>query len=182
MVIPGRYAWTLSKLLSQSFGDLSTLTCNALTRNAQWRLIKETQHFFLFKACLPQSLHSHSADLWCPCPSFYLWDRCANTPFLQISKCFNGSGVVGPWIPIEEFEDYLQQEFQFKLDGEIRQRGTGDMMRLAPEQAIEYVDSFFPLQDGDVVFTGTPAGVGEVKTDQVGQLVWGDRLKYEVKF
>lgn len=83
---------------------------------------------------------------------------------------------------MEEFENYLEQEFEFKLDGEVRQKGTGNMMRMAPEQAIEYIDGFFPLQDGDVVFTGTPAGVGHVKPGQTGELIWGDRLKYEVKF
>ena len=90
--------------------------------------------------------------------------------------------MVGPWIPVEEFEDYLEHEFQFVLDGEVKQRGKGKEMRMAPEQAIEYVDAFFPLQDGDVVFTGTPAGVGEVKTGQTGELIWGDRLRYAVKF
>ena len=101
---------------------------------------------------------------------------------LQISKCFNGSAVVGPWIDVEGFENYLDEEFQFVLDGEVKQKGKGKEMRLAPEQAIEYIDGFFPVQEGDVVFTGTPAGVGVVKPGQIGQLIWGDRLKYEVKF
>lgn len=99
-----------------------------------------------------------------------------------MAKCFPGSAIIGPWIPVEKFEDYLEKEFTFGLDGEIRQSGRGRDMRLSPEEAIQYVEEYFPLSEGDIVFTGTPAGVGEVKPGQVGELSWGDRLNYKVQF
>lgn len=101
---------------------------------------------------------------------------------LQISKCFPGSAIFGPWIPVEQLPDYLEREFTFSLDGQLKQKGKGSEMRLAPEDAISYIEEYFPLTDGDIVMTGTPAGVGEIQPGQVGELHWADKLKYEIQF
>ena len=55
-------------------------------------------------------------------------------------------------------------------------------MRLAPEEAISYIEEYFPLTEGDIVMTGTPAGVGEIHPGQLGELNWDDKLKFEVQF
>ncbi len=72
----------------------------------------------------------------------------------EISKAFRGAAIIGPWIPLAEFPNYLDEEFVFKLDGEIVQRGVGTDMTMGPKEALEYMDQHFPLCAQDVVFTG----------------------------
>ena len=83
---------------------------------------------------------------------------------------------------MEAFDDYLHQKFSFSLDGSLKQHGKGTEMRMSPQEAISYVEEYFPLCKGDIVFTGTPAGVGEIKPGQLGELVWADKLTYQVQF
>ena len=101
---------------------------------------------------------------------------------LQMAKCFPGSAVIAPWIPIEEFEDYLEHDFEFWLGEKLRQTGKGTEMRMTPEEAINYIETYFPLSEGDVVMTGTPKGVGEIQPGEIGELKWGDKLHCQVQF
>ena len=55
-------------------------------------------------------------------------------------------------------------------------------MRLQPEDSIAYIEEYFPLAEGDIIFTGTPAGVGAIGAGALGSVKWGDRLAYEVQF
>lgn len=100
----------------------------------------------------------------------------------ELSKVFPASAILGPWIPIREFNDYLATPFSFTVDGQLRQQATGAEMRLSPGQCIEYAARHFPLLPGDAVFTGTPAGVGPIACGQSGQLRWGQRLRYSVRW
>jgi 2-keto-4-pentenoate hydratase/2-oxohepta-3-ene-1,7-dioic acid hydratase in catechol pathway len=100
----------------------------------------------------------------------------------EISKVFRGSAILGPWIRLHDFPNYLGEEFTFSLDGKVCQRGRGSQMRLSPEKCISYANQHFPLCDGDVVFTGTPAGVGPVVPGQLAEVKWGKYLSYQVKF
>ena len=72
----------------------------------------------------------------------------------EISKAFRGSAIIGPWIPIADFPEYLEEEFVFKLDGKPVQRGLGTQMTMCPDDALAYMDEHFPLCKDDVVFTG----------------------------
>jgi 2-keto-4-pentenoate hydratase/2-oxohepta-3-ene-1,7-dioic acid hydratase in catechol pathway len=105
-----------------------------------------------------------------------------HTSWLQIGKCFPGSAIIGPWIAIEGFKDYLQVPFELFMDKSLKQRACGSEMRLQPEEAIQYIETFFPLVEGDVIFTGTPSGVGEIEPGQLGCLKWGEKLEYQVQF
>ena len=100
----------------------------------------------------------------------------------EAAKVFPGSALLGPFIPIQEFSGYLTQPFQFLLDGKIVQEGMGHEMRFSPEYCIQYVKSLFPICDGDVLFTGTPAGVGPLVAGQKGILRWGNQLDTQVSF
>jgi len=95
------------------------------------------------------------------------------------SKVFRDSAVVGPWVPVTDFPKYLETEFTFSLDGQVRQRGKGTQMTFLPEQILSFVDELFPLMAGDLIYTGTPVGVGPIVVGQVGKLVWGP-ITYEV--
>lgn len=87
-------------------------------------------------------------------------------------KVFKDSAIIGPWITIDDFPQYLYNEFTLLIDNEVRQQGYGRDMTLKPEELISYISQFFPLCKGDLIFTGTPAGVGAVLSGQVATLQW----------
>ena len=98
-----------------------------------------------------------------------------------ISKVFPDSAIVGPWVGLPSFRDYLSVPFTFSLDETLRQKGIGTEMSLSPGEAISHVSQFFPLCPGDLIFTGTPKGVGQVKCGETGTLRWG-LLSYRVRW
>ena len=100
----------------------------------------------------------------------------------EISKVFRDSAIIGPWVLLKDFPNYLDEVFTFSLDGVLRQEGRGSDMRMQPQKCIEAAKEYFPLCPGDLLFTGTPEGVGPVTGKQVGELRWGDRLCYSVGF
>lgn len=95
------------------------------------------------------------------------------------SKVFPDAAVIGPWQRVSEFPDYLREKFSFALDGTLRQEGFGTSMCLSPAECVAYISEFFPLTPGDLIFTGTPAGVGPVQAGQKGLLAWGP-IRYAV--
>jgi 2-keto-4-pentenoate hydratase/2-oxohepta-3-ene-1,7-dioic acid hydratase in catechol pathway len=100
----------------------------------------------------------------------------------EISKAFPNSAVIGPWLDAAKFSNYLETPFSLTLDGKKAQSALGSQMRLSPAECLAYASEHFALKKGDLLFTGTPAGVGPVKSGQVGVLEWGSQLKYSVKF
>ncbi|MFL5814775.1 MAG: fumarylacetoacetate hydrolase family protein [Bdellovibrionia bacterium] len=98
----------------------------------------------------------------------------------EISKVFAGSAVIGPWISLSSFENYLDHEFSFSVDGQVRQKGKGREMRVLPADCLKAASESFPICDGDLLFTGTPAGVGPVLPGQISELKWEDRLSFQV--
>ena len=99
----------------------------------------------------------------------------------EVSKVFLDSAVTGPWKSVGEFPRYLDEKFSFHLDGELRQEGIGAKMQVSPAACVVHASQWFPLCAGDIVFTGSPAGVGPVAAGQVGELKWGE-LAYSVKW
>ena len=84
----------------------------------------------------------------------------------ELCKGFDSSAVVGNWIEKEALEKELQDlNFRLDINGKTVQQGyTGDMI-FSVAAIIEYVSSFCTLKTGDLIFTGTPAGVGAVAID-----------------
>ena len=79
-----------------------------------------------------------------------------------LAKVFPDAAVIGPWIKIEDLSNYLNEEFSFTLDNELKQKSSGKVMRFLPSELLSYASQHFPLCAGDILFTGTPAGVGSV--------------------
>jgi 2-keto-4-pentenoate hydratase/2-oxohepta-3-ene-1,7-dioic acid hydratase in catechol pathway len=100
----------------------------------------------------------------------------------ELSKTFLDSAVIGPWVQLKDFSRYLDEQFTMSVDGVPRQQATGKEMRLKPEECIRYASEHFPLRAGDLIFTGTPAGVGPVRAGQMAELDWGDRIRYSAKW
>jgi 2-keto-4-pentenoate hydratase/2-oxohepta-3-ene-1,7-dioic acid hydratase in catechol pathway len=91
----------------------------------------------------------------------------------EVSKAFLDSAAVGPWMDVGDFSDWLDRPFRFLLDGKLRQSASAGSMTLTPAQCVAYISEHFSLLPGDLIFTGTPAGVGPVTAGQVGELEWG---------
>lgn len=82
------------------------------------------------------------------------------------AKAFDGSAVIGEFYPKEEFDlDHLQ--FQLFKNNDIVQDGNTSAMLWKIDELIAYVSQYFTLKKGDVIFTGTPAGVGKVLENDV---------------
>lgn len=95
------------------------------------------------------------------------------------SKVFPDSAIVGPWVRLSEFPNYLEESFTFLLNDEVRQQDVGKNMRMNPTELVSFISEFFPLVPGDLIYTGTPAGVSHVEAGQKGVLKFGD-IHYSV--
>jgi acylpyruvate hydrolase len=95
----------------------------------------------------------------------------------EIAKAFDGSAAVGAFIPIEEDLNVQQLNFELKINGETRQLGHTSDMLFSIDQLIAYTSQFFTLNIGDLIFTGTPSGVGSLSvTDQLDGYLQGQRV------
>ncbi|WP_299334246.1 fumarylacetoacetate hydrolase family protein [uncultured Psychroserpens sp.] len=78
------------------------------------------------------------------------------------AKAFDGAAVIGQWLPKTDFEDVNNINFSLYKNDEIVQDGNTSLMLWKIDEIIEYVSKYFTLKIGDVIFTGTPSGVGKV--------------------
>lgn len=86
-----------------------------------------------------------------------------------ISKGFDGSAAIGDWIPKEKFLDVQRMLFHLDINGVTVQEGCTCDMLFTIDETIAYLSKFFTLKTGDLIYTGTPPGVGPVHI--------GDRLE-----
>ncbi len=82
----------------------------------------------------------------------------------EIAKAFDQSAVVNEFIPIDTVPDRNAISFQLDINGNTVQRGNTKDLLFTFGDLISYVSTFITLKTGDLIFTGTPAGVGPVKT------------------
>jgi 2-keto-4-pentenoate hydratase/2-oxohepta-3-ene-1,7-dioic acid hydratase in catechol pathway len=87
----------------------------------------------------------------------------------EISKAFDNSAAIGNFIPVQDLTNVQDIRFKLDLNGNTVQNGHSAEMIFPINELIAYVSRFFTLKIGDILFTGTPAGVGTVKP--------GDRLQ-----
>jgi acylpyruvate hydrolase len=86
----------------------------------------------------------------------------------DIAKGFNGSAPVSDkFISLTEIKELKNINFSLTIDGEIKQQGNTSFMLFSFEYIIAYLSKFFTLRTGDLIFTGTPKGVGPVKIGNV---------------
>ena len=78
------------------------------------------------------------------------------------AKAFDGSAVIGNWVSKSNFKNIDQLSFGLKKNGRLVQSGNSQQMLWNIDELIAYVSQYFTLKIGDVIFTGTPAGVGAV--------------------
>jgi 2-keto-4-pentenoate hydratase/2-oxohepta-3-ene-1,7-dioic acid hydratase in catechol pathway len=80
-----------------------------------------------------------------------------------IAKGFNGSAPISKFFPIEGYDNINKLDFSLKVNGELRQKGDSELMIWNFDELIAYISQFFMLKIGDLIFTGTPAGVAPVQ-------------------
>jgi 2-keto-4-pentenoate hydratase/2-oxohepta-3-ene-1,7-dioic acid hydratase in catechol pathway len=100
-----------------------------------------------------------------------------------IAKGFNGSAPVSEWLPKEEFKDLKNINFSLLVNNELKQEGNSSLMLFSIDYIISYLSKFFTLKTGDIIFTGTPKGVGPVKIgDHLEGFIENQKLlDFEVK-
>lgn len=87
----------------------------------------------------------------------------------EIAKAFDSSAVIGNFLPVSELDNIHNIQFRLDLNGKTVQQGNSADMIFPIEELVSYVSRFFTIKIGDILFTGTPAGVGKVAI--------GDRLE-----
>jgi 2-keto-4-pentenoate hydratase/2-oxohepta-3-ene-1,7-dioic acid hydratase in catechol pathway len=78
------------------------------------------------------------------------------------AKAWDNSAVIGKWIPFANVKDKKNINFNFKKNGEVVQEGNSKDMLFDFDYLVSYISNFFSINIGDLVFTGTPKGVGEI--------------------
>ncbi|MAM22224.1 fumarylacetoacetate hydrolase family protein [Croceibacter atlanticus] len=82
------------------------------------------------------------------------------------AKSFDGAAVIGDtWINKSEIEDINNLNFTLEKNAQVVQKGNTSLMLWKIDELIEYVSKYFTLKIGDVIFTGTPSGVGKVNPE-----------------
>ena len=78
------------------------------------------------------------------------------------AKAWDNSAVIGKWIPFTNVKDKKNINFSLKTNGELVQQGNSKEMTFDFDYLVSYISNFFSINIGDLVFTGTPKGVGEI--------------------
>jgi 2-keto-4-pentenoate hydratase/2-oxohepta-3-ene-1,7-dioic acid hydratase in catechol pathway len=101
----------------------------------------------------------------------------------EIAKAFDNSAVLGAWKPVSDINDIHNITFSMHRNKQLAQQGNSGEMIFPIEKIIAYVSGFFTLQQGDLIYTGTPAGVAAVQVGDLLEAYIADEclLKCEIK-
>lgn len=101
----------------------------------------------------------------------------------EVAKAFDGSAPVSRFIPLDDLADRDNIHFHLELNGETVQKGESSHMIFPVNRIISYVSQFVSLKMGDLIFTGTPKGVGPVKIGDhlVGYIEEKKMLDFRIK-
>lgn len=95
----------------------------------------------------------------------------------ELAKGFNGSAPVSKFFAKKEYDDIQNLDFKLEINGEIRQQGNTQQMIYPIDEIIEYVSKFITIKKGDLLFTGTPKGVGPIAIgDNIKGYLAGEKL------
>lgn len=95
----------------------------------------------------------------------------------EVAKAFDGSAVVGKFLPKSSLPDVQNLNFHLLLNGEKVQEGNSGDMLFSVDRIIAHVSKFITLRTGDIIFTGTPVGVGPVHiNDHLEGFLEGEKL------
>lgn len=97
------------------------------------------------------------------------------------AKGFDGAAVIGTkWLPVSDFESVDNISFRLESNGEVVQQGSTKEMLWKIDALISYVSQYFTLKIGDIIFTGTPAGVARVEENDKLKGFIGDTEMFSI--
>ncbi len=102
----------------------------------------------------------------------------------DIAKGFNGSAPISDsFLPVDKFADVKNINFKLEVNGKLKQYGNTSLMLFPFDYIIAYLSKFFTLKTGDLIFTGTPKGVGPVTPgDTLSAYIENEKLlEFQVK-
>jgi len=101
----------------------------------------------------------------------------------ELAKAFDHSAAVSEFLPKEEFANLSDLDFELKINNEIRQKGNTSLILFSYDYIISFVSKYITLKKGDLIFTGTPEGVGQVHPgDKLNANLAGrELLNFEIK-
>lgn len=97
------------------------------------------------------------------------------------SKSFDGSAVIGDFLSKKEFDSLENINFELTKNGEVVQKGNTNLMLWKIDQLIAYISQYFTLKTGDIIFTGTPAGVAKVNPEDVLEGFIEDKQLFKIQ-
>lgn len=101
----------------------------------------------------------------------------------DLSKGFDGAAALGEWVELDCLPDIQALHFRLDINGQTVQQGCTADMLFQVDELISYISRYFTLKTGDILYTGTPAGVGPVHVDDHLEGFLEDRkvLEFNVK-
>lgn len=100
-----------------------------------------------------------------------------------LAKGFDGSAPISKLVPASNYADLQNLNFSLEINGEMRQQGNTNLMLWPIPSIISYISRFITLKIGDLIFTGTPKGVGSIQIGDrlVGKIEDKTFLDFEIK-
>lgn len=101
----------------------------------------------------------------------------------EMCKGFDGAAAIGEWVSVEKFRDVQTLQFHLDINGKTVQEGRTSDMLFKIDEIIEYISKYFTLKTGDIIYTGTPVGVGPVNIDDhlTGYIEGRKVLEFNIK-
>ena len=95
----------------------------------------------------------------------------------ELAKAFDNSAAISQFLPKADFADMYNLNFELQINKETRQKGHTANLLFSFEKIISFVSQYITLKKGDLIFTGTPEGVGQIKQgDQLEAWLEGKQL------
>ena len=95
-----------------------------------------------------------------------------------LAKSFKQACPLSPFFPVKEIEELKNLDISLKIQGELRQQGNTRQFIFSLEQLLDFVRQQFPVMPGDLLLTGTPAGVGPIKKGDVLEAEIQGKMKH----
>ena len=99
----------------------------------------------------------------------------------DIAKGFDNSAMIGDWLSVDLFDDIDNINFRLEKNGEIVQKSNSSNMIWKIDQLISKASNFFTIKIGDIMFTGTPEGVGKVVENDLLEGYIDDKKVFSVR-
>lgn len=94
----------------------------------------------------------------------------------ELSKCFDGAAPIGEFVPVADLKNIKDLDFRLEINNKVVQKSNTSDMIFGFNEIVEYVSQFFTLKTGDLIFTGTPVGVGQLKRNDNLVAYLGNRV------